>query len=67
MNCPKCGSKSIVRSSRTDSKTVHRRRKCTACETVFYTKECVVASCYEFNEVEKKYAWGLLAKKQNSI
>ena len=39
MDCPKCGGKTIVLCTVTDTSTVDRQRKCISCGKKFYTKE----------------------------
>lgn len=39
MDCPKCGYASRVIDSRSESYIVLRRRKCLACEKLFFTTE----------------------------
>lgn len=39
MNCPKCKSRSKVKESATDGKTVFRKRICVNCGNVFFSTE----------------------------
>jgi transcriptional regulator NrdR family protein len=39
MTCPNCGGKTIVVCTRSDSKGVYRRRKCTKCRYIIFTSE----------------------------
>lgn len=51
MKCPKCNSKTIVTDVRHPQSDENlRRRKCTACERIFYTIEYEVEMTGEFIE-----------------
>lgn len=55
MNCPKCGGNTKVTDSRSDSKSVHRRRKCILCGNVFYTAETKSDSDDMFKKTYNNY------------
>lgn len=55
MDCPKCGYASRVVDSRSESNKVLRRRKCLACEKLFFTTELEVATSKEdFNRLTRE-------------
>lgn len=39
MNCPKCGGDTVIRGTKCDCESVHRRRICVECGHVFFTSE----------------------------
>lgn len=39
MNCPVCGGDTIVRGTKADCESVHRRRICVDCGHIFFTSE----------------------------
>ena len=55
MNCPKCGAATKVADSRSDNKSVHRRRKCSLCGNVFYTAETISNSDETFKKTYNNY------------
>lgn len=49
MNCPVCGETTNILGSKADCESVLRKRKCCACDYIFYTEE------YESATSEKEY------------
>ncbi len=55
MDCPKCGYASRVIDSRSESNRVMRRRKCLACEKLFFTTEVELEDSKEnFNRLSRE-------------
>ena len=54
MNCPVCDGKTTVIHCRRDHDGVYRRRKCTACEHIFFTSE-VEDSADDYYRVSAEY------------
>ena len=55
MDCPVCGSASRVIDSRSESNRVMRRRKCLACEKLFFTTEVELEDSKEnFNRLSRE-------------
>ena len=55
MLCPECKNRSKVTDSRTDGKTVYRRRKCEHCGHIFFTAETTTPSGDAFHKIYNKY------------
>ena len=55
MLCPHCGSKTKVMDSRSNGKSVFRRRKCNKCGAIFFTSESVEPSGDAFHKLFNIY------------
>lgn len=55
MTCPVCGGKNKVVSTRSDTETIYRERRCNDCGHVFYTKETESCTKQEFRKNASEY------------
>ena len=65
MDCPKCGYASRVIDSRSESNRVMRRRKCLACEKLFFTTEVELEDSKEnFNKLSREVYRNICERKR---
>ena len=54
MNCPVCGGDTVIRGTKSDCESVHRRRICVECGHVFFTSE-YESDGKDFTELRRDY------------